>query len=67
MNEAIKHDLTDIFKVLGINGSAFALVTWGALIDPLKVISLGAGIIYTAWKVYDGIVRYRWRRQDRNE
>lgn len=67
MNAAIKHDLTDIFKVIGLNGSAFVLVTWSAIIDPLKVVSLIISISYGLWKIYEGVIRHRWRKEDRED
>lgn len=50
MNEAIKHDLTDISKVMGINLSAIGITLWGNLVDPLQVLALMVGIGYTIWK-----------------
>lgn len=66
MNEVAKHDLTDIAKVLGVNGSVFGFVTWSGAIPILQVIALVLGIIYTVWKMYCGFINHRWDKIDRN-
>lgn len=67
MNALVKQDLLDITKVAGVNGSILGIVSWGALIDPLKVIAIIIGIIYTVFKFYRAVIEHQWNKEDRME
>lgn len=65
MNEAIKHDIADIAKVAGVNGSVFGFVSWAGALPILQAIALIIGIGYTCFKLYRAMVEHSWDRRDR--